>query len=152
MVKAFHREGIKVFLDVVFNHTGEGLLYRTTEDGDSRCDDHKQLPDSAALLSFRGLDNATYYALRSCPALDGGRPNQRYLDNSACGPSLNVMEPIVREFIIDSLHYWDDEMGVDPAGEHGRRLAPSFRYHAGGRGPDRRALGRRDRQLPGGVP
>jgi glycogen operon protein len=113
MVQAFHREGIKVFLDVVFNHTGEGLLSRTTEDGDSRCDDHKQLPDCAAILSFRGLDNAAYYTLRSCLELDGGRTNQRYVDNSACGASLNVAEPIVSEFIIDSLHYWADEMGVD---------------------------------------
>ncbi len=113
MVKAFHDAGIKVFLDVVYNHTAEGLLKRTTEADDSRGDDAKQLPQRACLLSFRGLDNATYYTLRSRPDLDGGRRNYRYQDNSACGPSLNVADETVRTFILDSLRYWTNVMGVD---------------------------------------
>lgn len=113
MVRAFHEAGIKVFLDVAFNHTGEGLLARTTEGDDSRSDDARQLPDRARLLSFRGLDNATYYTLRSRPDLDGGRTNQRYQDNSACGPALAVAQDPVRDLVLDVLTYWVSEMGVD---------------------------------------
>jgi isoamylase len=113
MVRAFHEAGIKVFLDVVFNHTGEGLLARTTEDDDSRADDARQVPDRARLLSLRGLDNATYYSLRSRPDLDGGRPNQRYQDNSACGPMLATARTPVQDLVLDALAYWVGEMGVD---------------------------------------
>ncbi|HEY6794195.1 MAG TPA: alpha-amylase family glycosyl hydrolase [Kineosporiaceae bacterium] len=113
MVRAFHDVGIKVFLDVVLNHTAEGLLARTTEGDDSRSDDTRQVPDRARLLSFRGLDNATYYTLRSRPDLDGGRTNQRYLDNSGCGPALAVARPAVRDFVLDVLGHWVREMGVD---------------------------------------
>jgi glycogen operon protein len=111
MVRAFHEAGIKVILDVVLNHTGEGLLARDGEGGDSRMDDARQFPERARLLSLRGLDNATYYTLRSS-ALDG-RPNQRYQDNSACGPAPAVARPQVRELLVDILSYWVDEMGVD---------------------------------------
>jgi isoamylase len=113
MVRAFHQAGIKVFLDVVFNHTGEGILARTTEGDDSRSDDARQLPDRARLLSLRGLDNATYYTLRSRTDLDNGHPNQRYQDNSACGPMLAVARAPVRELVVDALAYWAGEMGVD---------------------------------------
>ena len=113
MVRAFHDAGIKVFLDVVYNHTGEGLLKRTTETDDSRGDDAQQLAPRACLLSLRGLDNATYYTLRSRPDLDGGRRRYRYQDNSGCGPSLNVCDETVQRFILDSLRYWSDVMGVD---------------------------------------
>jgi isoamylase len=112
MVRAFHSMGIKVFLDVVYNHTGEGLLKRATDFGDSRQDDSRQFADRACLLSFRGLDNASYYTLRSRQDLDNGT-NRRYQDNSACGGSLNVANDMVRGFIMDSLQYWSDEMGVD---------------------------------------
>jgi len=113
MVRAFHEAGIKVLLDIVFNHTGEGLLARTTESDDSRVDDALQLPDRTRLLSFRGLDNATYYTLRGRPDLDGGRPNQRYVDVSGCGPALAVTRAPVRRLIEDVLRYWVEEMGVD---------------------------------------
>ena len=111
MVRAFHDAGIKVILDVVLNHTGEGLLARDSEGDDSRTDDARQFPERARLLSLRGLDNATYYTLRSSD-LDG-RPNQRYQDNSACGPAPAVARPQVREFFVEVLSYWVDEMGVD---------------------------------------
>ena len=113
MVKAFHDQEIKVLLDVVYNHTGEGLLKRTTDSDDSRGDDSKQYKDRACLLSFRGIDNATYYELRSNTFLDNGRTRQRYQDNSACGGNLKVTEKAVRDFVIDSLKYWSEEMGVD---------------------------------------
>jgi glycogen operon protein len=113
MVRAFHEAGIKVFLDVVYNHTGEGLLSRMTEGEDSRGDDRLQRPSRARLLSLRGLDDAAYYTLRSNPDLDGGRRNQRYQDDSACGPDLNVAHPAVQRLVLDSLAYWSAEMGVD---------------------------------------
>ena len=86
MVKALHREGIEVILDVVFNHTAEG-----NHDG--------------PILSFRGLDNPTYYILeqdRSC-----------YANYSGTGNTLNANHPIVRRMILDSLRYWVKEMHVD---------------------------------------
>jgi isoamylase len=86
MVKALHRAGIEVILDVVVNHTAEG-----GSDG--------------PLLSFRGLDNTIYYLLA---------PDTReYLNFSGCGNTLNCNHPIVRQHIIDCLHYWVIEMHVD---------------------------------------
>ncbi len=86
MVKALHRAGIEVLLDVVYNHTAEG----GTE---------------GATLSLRGLANDTYYLL------DEDRAT--YLDYSGCGNTLNANEPIVRRMILDSLRYWVSEMHVD---------------------------------------
>src|SRR5438876_1486553 len=86
MVKALHRAGIEVILDVVFNHTAEG--------------DH-----TGPTLSFRGVDNATYYMLES----DGSR----YADYSGTGNTLHANQPIVRRLIVDSLRYWVAEMHVD---------------------------------------
>ncbi len=86
MVKALHRAGIEVILDVVFNHTAEG--------------DH-----TGPTLSLRGIDNPTYYILE-----EGGA---RYADYSGCGNTLNGNYPIVRRMIVDSLRYWVDEMHVD---------------------------------------
>ncbi len=86
MVKALHRAGIEVILDVVFNHTAEG--------------DH-----TGPTLSFRGLDNATYYILEQ----DG----QRYANYSGTGNTLNANHPVVRRMIVDSLRYWVEQMHVD---------------------------------------
>jgi glycogen operon protein len=86
MVKALHRAGIEVILDVVFNHTAEG-----NHDGPA--------------LSFKGVDNPTYYIL------EGG--GARYADYSGCGNTLNANHPVVRRMIVDSLLYWVQEMHVD---------------------------------------
>ena len=86
MVKALHRAGIEVILDVVFNHTAEG-----DHDGPTLC--------------FRGIDNPTYYILE-----DGGA---RYADYTGCGNTLNANHPVVRRMIVDSLRYWVTEMHVD---------------------------------------
>jgi isoamylase len=86
MVKALHRAGIEVILDVVFNHTAEG-----NENGPT--------------LSFRGLDNRTYYIL------DENRA--RYANYSGTGNTLNTNHPIVRRMILDSLCYWVEDMHVD---------------------------------------
>jgi isoamylase len=86
MVKALHREGIELILDVVFNHTAEG-----NHDGPT--------------LSFRGLDNTTYYILE--------QDRSRYANYSGTGNTLNANHPIVRRMILDSLRYWVKEMHVD---------------------------------------
>src|SRR5262245_41016521 len=88
MVREFHRAGIEVFLDVVFNHTGEGAL-----------------PPGAPSLSLRGLDNAVYYLID--PATG------KYLDYTGCGNTINSNHPVVRILIIDALRYWVAEMHVD---------------------------------------
>lgn len=86
MVKALHRAGIEVILDVVYNHTGEG-----GEDGPT--------------YSFRGIDNSIYYKLES--------DKQYYSNYSGCGNTLNANQSIVRRMIIDSLHFWVAEMHID---------------------------------------
>lgn len=86
MVKALHRAGIEVILDVVFNHTAE-------------VDHH------GPTLSFRGLDNKTYYILEQDRA--------RYANYTGTGNTLNANQPIVRRMIVDSLRYWVEEMHVD---------------------------------------
>ncbi len=86
MVKALHRAGIEVILDVVFNHTAEG-----GSDG--------------PMLSYRGLDNPVYYLLDPV--------TREYLNFSGCGNTLNCNHPIVRQHIISCLHFWVIEMHVD---------------------------------------
>jgi glycogen operon protein len=85
MVKALHRAGIEVILDVVFNHTAEG--------------DH-----TGPTLGFRGIDNPSYYILEA-----GGQ----YANYTGCGNTFNANHPIVRRMIVDSLRYWVQEMHVD---------------------------------------
>ena len=86
MVKALHRAGIEVILDVVFNHTAED-----GPDGPTQC--------------FRGLDNPTYYLL--------GEDRSLYPNFTGTGNTLNANHPIVRRMIVDSLRYWVTEMHVD---------------------------------------
>lgn len=91
MVRAFHEKGVKVLVDVVYNHTGEGGV---GQDG-----------KTARVLSFRGLDNAAYYQLASNPRF--------YTNNNGVGPNLNAAHPAVRDLIVDSLAHWKDVLGVD---------------------------------------
>jgi len=87
MVKALHREGIEVILDVVFNHTAEGNHMGPT-------------------ISFRGIDNLSYYRLVA--------ENKRfYMDYTGTGNTLNMMNPSVLRIIMDSLRYWILDMHVD---------------------------------------
>ncbi|QAT82029.1 glycogen debranching protein GlgX [Corallococcus coralloides] len=86
MVKSLHAAGIEVILDVVYNHTCEGNHLGPT-------------------LSFKGIDNASYYWTM---------PEARhYLDFTGCGNSLNASNPQTARFIVDSLRYWVEEMHVD---------------------------------------
>ena len=87
MVKAFHRAGIEVLLDVVYNHTGEGNELGST-------------------LCFRGIDNASYYRLQA-------HDRRRTEDFTGCGNSLNLLHPRVLQLVLDSLRYWVVEMHVD---------------------------------------
>ena len=87
MVKAFHRAGIEVILDVVYNHTAEGF-------------------SGGATFSFRGLANDVYYILD--PA-----DKSRYADFTGCGNTFNAGDAVVRRLICDSLRYWVQEMHVD---------------------------------------
>jgi glycogen operon protein len=86
MVKALHRAGIEVILDVVYNHTAESDATGPT-------------------ISLRGLDNRAYYIL------DDDR--SKYRDFTGTGNTLNTNHPIVRRMIVDSLRYWVTEMHVD---------------------------------------
>jgi isoamylase len=87
MVKALHEAGIEVILDVVYNHTAEGNHLGPT-------------------LSFRGIDNASYYRLVE------DKP-EFYMDYTGTGNSLNVRHPHALQLIMDSLRYWVTEMHVD---------------------------------------
>ncbi len=86
MVKDLHKAGIEVILDVVYNHTGEGNQMGPT-------------------LSFRGVDNASYYRLTE--------DKRYYMDYTGTGNTLNANVPHVLRLIMDSLRYWITEMHVD---------------------------------------
>jgi isoamylase len=86
-IDRLHDAGIEVILDVVYNHTAEG--------------DHL-----GRTLSFRGIDNRSYYWLES--------DNQRFYENfTGCGNALNLSHPIVRSMVVDSLRHWVETCGVD---------------------------------------
>ena len=87
MVKALHKAGIEVILDVVFNHTGEGNHEGPT-------------------ISFRGLDNSIYYHLEPYD-------KQYYTNLSGCGNTFNCNVPLVEKFIAECLLFWVREMHVD---------------------------------------
>lgn len=87
MVDTLHANGLEVVLDVVYNHSPEGNELGPT-------------------LSFRGLDNASWY----CLVPDD---RSRFENFSACGNTLQVAHPRVTQFVLDSLRYWVQEMGVD---------------------------------------
>ena len=87
MVKALHKEGIEVILDVVFNHSNEGNHQGPT-------------------INFKGIDNSVYYYLVQ-------NDKQYYMDYSGCGNTINCNHPIVEKFIIDCLEFWVKEMHID---------------------------------------
>ncbi|MFT6772687.1 MAG: isoamylase [Paracoccaceae bacterium] len=86
MVKRLHGAGLEVILDVVYNHTGEGSELGPT-------------------LSFRGIDNASYYRLSP--------DRRRYVNDTGCGNTLNILHPMVLRMVMDSLRYWVEVMHVD---------------------------------------
>ena len=86
LVRALHAAGLEVILDVVFNHTAEGDQWGPT-------------------LCFRGIDNAAYYRLQEDPS--------RYVDDTGCGNTLNLVQPHALRLVLDALRYWVQEMHVD---------------------------------------
>ena len=93
MVKTFHDLGLKVFIDVVYNHTGEGYAY------------HSDDTRTYNLMSWRGLDNPTYYALTG--------DHQFSFDKTGVGGDYNTANRVAQDLIVDSLAWWRDELGVD---------------------------------------
>jgi isoamylase len=87
MVKALHKAGIEVILDVVFNHTSEGNHLGPT-------------------ISFKGFANSVYYILSP-------QDRQYYMDYTGCGNTFNGNHPITQKFIVDALEFWVTEMHVD---------------------------------------
>ena len=87
MVATLHEHGLEVVLDVVYNHTPEGN-------------------EAGPTISFRGIDNASWYRLMPD---DAGR----FENLTGCGNTVNVAHPHVTQFVLDSLRYWVQEMGVD---------------------------------------
>jgi isoamylase len=87
MVKALHKAGIEVILDVVFNHTSEGN-------------------EKGPTINFKGFANSTYYMLSQ-------QYKQHYMNYSGCGNTINGNHPIVTKFIVDVLQFWVTEMHVD---------------------------------------
>ncbi|HMD87674.1 MAG TPA: glycogen debranching protein GlgX [Anaerolineaceae bacterium] len=85
LVKELHRNGIEVFLDVVFNHTAEGN-------------------ENGPYISFKGIDNKTYYMLT---------PEGYYFNFSGTGNTLNCNNPVVRNIVLDCLRYWAAEYHID---------------------------------------
>jgi len=85
MVRTFHDHGLKVLVDVVYNHTAEG--------------------GGSSLLSWRGIDNAAYYELD-----DSGTG---FADQTGIGASTNATSRVFRDLVLDSLRYWHDTLGVD---------------------------------------
>ena len=85
MVKRLHANGIEVILDVVFNHTAEGN-------------------EKGPYISYRGIDNKTYYMLM---------PDGSYFNFSGCGNTLNCNNPNVRDMIVESLRYWVTDYHID---------------------------------------
>ena len=138
MVRRLHEAGIEVILDVVYNHTAEGNHLGPT-------------------LSFRGIDNASYYML--------GEDRRYYFDTTGCGNTVNLRHPRVLQMVMDSLRYWVEECHVDGFRfdlatalgreydqlRHQRRL---LRRRPPGPGPaarqdDRRTVGSRPQRLSG---
>lgn len=85
LIKRFHKEGIEVILDVVFNHTAEGN-------------------ENGPYISYKGIDNRTYYLLT---------PDGWYYNFSGCGNTMNCNNPVVRNMVIDCLRYWVSDYHVD---------------------------------------
>jgi isoamylase len=90
LVRELHKAGIELLLDVVYNHTAEGNEFGQT-------------------LSFKGIDNPTYYVLTG----PGGEPARHYMNWTGCGNALNLSHPQVIRLVMDSLRYWVQEMHVD---------------------------------------
>ncbi len=113
MVDKLHQNGIEVILDVVYNHTGEGGLWRSkVQDPANSYGAQKDFDDRTALTlySFRGLDNKEYYHLKKDTS---GVRNQSYLDEPGVGNQFRCNNTPGKRLILDNLRFWVEEMHVD---------------------------------------
>ncbi len=107
MVEELHKRGIEVIVDVVFNHTGEGGLWREKIYQQSQSAPWNLDPQEiASLYSYRGIDNAAYYAL---PPTN----NREYCDYTGVGNTVRCNYPVMKRLMIDSLRYWVRELHID---------------------------------------
>ena len=90
LARELHKAGMEIILDVVYNHSGEGN-------------------ELGPMLCFKGIDNPTYYFLSGTPT----EPYRYYMNYSGCGNTLNLGNPHVIRFVMDSLRYWVEVMHVD---------------------------------------
>jgi glycogen operon protein len=90
MVRELHKAGIEIILDVVYNHTAEGNELGPT-------------------ISFRGIDNPTYYYLTG----ETAAPKRHYINITGCGNTVNLTNPPVIRLVMDSLRYWAEVMHID---------------------------------------
>lgn len=101
MVNEFHKQDIKICMDVVYNHTAESDCYKNTDPNNpDRVDINK-----TNLLNLRGIDNTSYY--------ETSADKKHYYDSNGCGANLNAANPIAQQLTTDTLKYWKDEMRVD---------------------------------------
>ena len=108
MVDQLHQSGIEVLIDVVYNHTGEGGLWRERlyfETYDDAYDVNFDPKEVAGLYSYRGLDNAAWYAL--------SEDRQTYWNNTGVGNQTRPNHTPMRQLIMDSLHFYVEELHVD---------------------------------------
>jgi glycogen operon protein len=108
MVDQLHQSGIEVLVDVVYNHTGEGGLWRERlyfETYDDAYEVNFDPKEVAGLYSYRGLDNAAWYAL--------SEDSQTYWNNTGVGNQTRPNHTPMKRMIMDSLHFYVDEMHVD---------------------------------------
>lgn len=107
MVEELHKRGIEVLVDIVFNHSGEGGLWREKIYQQSNTAPWNLDPQEiASLFSYRGIDNASYYALPPTNA-------REYCDYTAVGNTMRCNNAPMKRLIIDSLRYWVRELHVD---------------------------------------
>jgi isoamylase len=93
LVKAYHDAGLKVLVDVVYNHTDEGGPWSAAD------------KNTYSVFSWRGLDNPTYYSLTA--------DRQAPQDNTGVGGNVNTFNPVTQNLIVDSVAYWQSTLGVD---------------------------------------
>ena len=96
MVNEFHKQDIKVCMDVVYNHTAESDCYKNADGTDI---------NKANLFNLRGIDNTSYY--------ETAADKKHYFDSNGCGANLNAANPIAQQLTTNTLKYWKDEMKVD---------------------------------------
>ena len=110
MVDQLHQNDIEIIIDVVYGQTGEGGIKKTKKPGSDPADPEYEFDtDTAAIYSFRGLDNSTYYILEDF----AGKSKAGYLNQTGVGNQTRANYGPFKKLIFDSMHYWVEEMHID---------------------------------------